>query len=103
MQHRMVAHAHVCAESERNAFVDVKDSRILDVGTVAYVDDVVVATHDAVEPDTGGVTEDDGADDHGVVGNVEISARVDTAIAKRIDHGFRVRSVRAGTALAARR
>ena len=87
----------------------MENRRILNIGAVADGDDVVVAAHHAVEPDARAVAEDHGADHDGVVGDVEVSAHPDMAIAEGIDHGFEVRSDaaarngRCATSLPARR
>ena len=70
----------------------MKNRCILNVGAVADGDDVVVATNDAVEPDTRAVAENDGADHDSVVGDIEIAVRPYMAVAKGIDHGFEVHS-----------
>ena len=94
VQHRMVAHADVRAEGEGKALVDVQNRRVLDIGAVADGDAVVVAAHDAVEPDARLVAEHDGADDGRVVGDVVVPAHLHAALAKGVDHGFEIPVVR---------
>src|SRR6266705_1724264 len=67
VQHCFMADRYISAEREGNARIDVQDRGVLDVGTLADGNGVVVPADDCVEPNARLVAQDHRADHGGVV------------------------------------